>query len=144
MTPVTSAPESTGLRQCPCGRPLSFADCCGAVHAGRARAATAESLMRSRYSAFVVGDVAYLVRSWHPSTRPTGLRLDAAQRWEKLEIVATTGGGLLHAEGTVEFRAHYRIGADRDVLHERSRFVRHDGLWTYLDGEFPAPSVTGR
>jgi SEC-C motif-containing protein len=114
-----------------------LADCCGPVHSGRVRAATAEALMRSRYSAFAVGDAAYLVRSWHPSTRPGTVRLDPAQRWERLEIVATSGGGLLHAEGTVEFRAHYRIGAEREVLHERSRFVRDDGVWTYLDGVTP-------
>lgn len=91
--------------------------------------------MRSRYSAFAVGDDAYLLRSWHPSTRPAVLRLDSAQQWERLEILNTVGGGLLHADGTVEFRAHYRIGTRQGVLHERSRFVRDDGRWVYLDGE---------
>ena len=99
--------------------------------------------MRSRYSAFAVGDAAYLLRSWHPSTRPDVMRLDPAQHWERLEIIATTGGGLLDAEGTVEFRAHYRIGTRRAVLHERSRFVRYDGRWTYLDGLSPTPSTKG-
>ena len=91
--------------------------------------------MRSRYTAFAVGDEAYLLRSWHPSTRPAALSLDSAQRWERMEIVDTVAGGLLHAEGTVEFRAHYRIGGRSAVLRERSRFVRHDGQWVYLDGE---------
>jgi SEC-C motif domain protein len=103
------------------------------VHAGAA-AATAEALMRSRYSAFATGDAEYLLQSWHPDTRPRTLTLDPAQQWERLEIVATTGGGPLHAEGTVEFRAHYRHRAQPGVLHERSRFARVDGRWVYVDG----------
>ncbi len=86
--------------------------------------------MRSRYTAFATGDAAYLLRSWHPSTRPAELSLDPRQRWRRLEVLATSGGGLLHTEGTVEFRAHHDHGA----LHERSRFRRADGHWTYLDG----------
>jgi SEC-C motif domain protein len=90
--------------------------------------------MRSRYSAFATGDAEYLLRSWHPDTRPSTVPLDPAQQWERLEIVATTGGGLLHAEGTVEFRAHYRHRTHSGVLHERSRFSRVDGRWVYVDG----------
>ncbi|MBM7776151.1 SEC-C motif-containing protein [Actinokineospora baliensis] len=90
--------------------------------------------MRSRYSAFALGDVDYVSRTWHPDTRPTDLVLDADQRWTLLEIVATEGGGPFHAKGAVEFRAHYRHNRDRGVLHERSRFVRDGGLWLYLDG----------
>lgn len=86
--------------------------------------------MRSRYSAFAVGDAAYLLRTWHSSTRPRVVDLDPAQRWTGLEIVSTTGGGLLHATGTVEFRAHYRGG----VLHENSRFRKENGEWRYVDG----------
>jgi SEC-C motif-containing protein len=91
--------------------------------------------MRSRYSAFAVGDPAYLLQSWHPRTRPATLDLEPGQRWERLEILSTTDGGLLHAEGSVEFQAHYRTAAGQQgVLHEISRFVRHDGQWMYLDG----------
>lgn len=88
--------------------------------------------MRSRYSAFVVGDVAYLVRTWHPRTRPEGLDLDPGMRWAGLEILGTEGGSAFHATGTVTFRASYRGGS----LHERSRFERVDGAWVYVDGEF--------
>jgi SEC-C motif domain protein len=91
--------------------------------------------MRSRYSAFATGDVEYLLTSWHPDTRPEKLTLDPAQRWVRLEIVGTTGGGLLHKEGTVEFRAHYRHSSHTGVLHERSRFTRVDGQWRYVDGD---------
>jgi len=120
--------------ECPCGTGQSYDECCGPSHAGTVPASTAEKLMRSRYSAFAVGDADYLLRSWHSSTRPASVPLETGQRWTGLEIVATTGGGPLHAEGTVEFRAHYRHHKQRGVLHERSRFVREDGHWTYLDG----------
>jgi SEC-C motif-containing protein len=91
--------------------------------------------MRSRYSAFATGDVEYLLRSWHPSTRPRKLTLDPSQHWNRLEILNTTGGGLLHAEGTVEFRAHYRQSTHTGVLHENSRFTRVAGQWVYVDGD---------
>jgi SEC-C motif-containing protein len=110
--------------------PLPLDECCGRHHTGVVSAPTAEALMRSRYSAFVVGDADYLLRSWHSSTRPRTLTLDPAQRWTGLEIVSSTGGGLLHEVGTVEFRAHYEGG----VVHENSRFRREDGEWRYLDG----------
>ncbi|WP_424185752.1 YchJ family protein [Actinokineospora sp. G85] len=118
---------------CPCGTGLPLSDCCGRVLAGAAPAATAEALMRSRFTAFAVGDQAYLLRSWHPDTRPRRLRLDDSTRWERLEVVGKSGGGMLHAEGTVEFRAHYREGGETGVMHERSRFVRHEGAWVYWD-----------
>lgn len=119
--------------RCPCGTGADLAGCCGRYHAGTA-APTAEALMRSRYSAFVLGEVGYLLRTWHPDTRPPSLTLDPARRWTGLEIVATTGGGPLHATGTVEFRAHYRAGGVRARQHERSRFRRDAGRWAYLDG----------
>lgn len=89
--------------------------------------------MRSRYTAFAVGDVAYLERTWHSSTRPRHLELDRATRWTKLEILGSTGGGAFHTEGTVEFRAHYRDrGGAEQSMHENSSFVREDGAWVYL------------
>ena len=89
--------------------------------------------MRSRYSAFAVGDTGYLLRTWHPSTRPAALDLEPAQRWTRLEILKTTGGSAFHTEGTVEFRAHYTLHGHADSQHEHSRFVREDGAWVYLD-----------
>ncbi|SCG53670.1 SEC-C motif-containing protein [Micromonospora halophytica] len=89
--------------------------------------------MRSRYTAFAVGDADYLLRSWHSSTRPARLRLDPAQQWTRLEIVDTERGSLFDSEGTVTFRAHYRESGRPGTLDERSRFVREDGRWVYLD-----------
>jgi len=91
--------------------------------------------MRSRYTAFVVGDADYLDQTWHPGTRPAELSLDPAQRWTALEILDVGAGGEADVRGTVEFRAAWRHGRDRGVLHERSRFVRQGGRWWYLDGE---------
>jgi SEC-C motif-containing protein len=88
--------------------------------------------MRSRFSAFAVGDDAYLRRTWHPATRPRRVRLDPRQRWSRLEVLARTGGGLLDTDGTVEFRAHYTVRGEPGVLHEHSRFARHAGRWVYL------------
>ena len=120
---------------CPCGSGLPYAECCRPLHRGEATAATAEALMRSRFSAFAVGDADYLLRSWHSSTRPARLRLDPGQRWTRLEILATDRGGLFDTTGTVTFRAHYREAGRPGALEEQSRFVREDGHWVYLDAE---------
>ncbi|MDH6130572.1 YchJ family protein [Kitasatospora sp. GP82] len=119
---------------CPCGLPTTYGECCGRLHRGEATAATAELLMRSRFSAFAVRDEAYLLRSWHPDTRPERLDLDSRLRWVRLEIVATADGGPFHSEGTVRFRAHYADGRQEGSMEELSRFVRVDGAWVYVDG----------
>ncbi|MFX0594960.1 YchJ family protein [Melissospora conviva] len=127
--------EATGkIRPCPCGLGLPYDECCGPLHGGQA-AASAEALMRSRFSAFALGDAAYLLRSWHSTTRPARLLLDPRQRWTRLEVLGTEAGGLLDSTGVVEFRAHYREPGETGSVHERSRFVREHGHWVYLDGE---------
>src|SRR5688572_28400782 len=100
--PASRGPVS---RPCPCGTGLPLAECCGRLHDGTAPAATAEQLMRSRYSTFVLGDPGYLLATWHATTRPRMLELDPAVRWTGLDVLATTGGAMFDAEGTVEFRA---------------------------------------
>lgn len=126
-------------RPCPCGLPASYGDCCGALHQGRTAAATPEALMRSRYSAFAVGDTRYLLDTWHPSTRPASLDRDPATRWVRLEVLSATGGTAFHTEGTVDFRAHYLNGGTRGVLAEHSRFLRDGGAWRYLGPIAAAP-----
>jgi SEC-C motif-containing protein len=88
--------------------------------------------MRSRYCAFVKQDEGYLLRTWHPRTRPSRVEFDPGMRWSGLEILGTEQGSGFHSMGTVTFRASYRGGS----LHERSRFERVDGAWVYLDGDF--------
>ena len=118
-------------RGCPCGLPAAYDRCCGRFHAGEAPP-TAELLMRSRYTAYAREDGAYLLASWHSSTRPATLPFDPSLRWTRLHVVATSGGGLLDTVGTVHFRAtHVRRGAV-GVLEEHSRFSREDGRWVYV------------
>jgi len=119
------------VRACHCGLLGGYAACCGRLHRGDVHASTAEELMRSRYSAFAVGDAAYLLATWHPSTRPRRLDLGDT-RWRRLEVLSASGG-LLDTEGRVHFRAYANDG----VMEERSRFVRSERRWMYLD---PVPS----
>ncbi len=119
---------------CPCGTGLTYAECCGPLHGGVRPATTAVALMRSRFSAFAVGDAAYLLTSWHPATRPADLTLDESIAWRRLQIVDTDAGGERDTAGVVEFRAQYVHDGKRHILHERSRFERVEGHWRYLDG----------
>ncbi|MBH0054294.1 MULTISPECIES: YchJ family protein [unclassified Salinibacterium] len=121
------------MKACPCQSLETYDDCCGRFHRGEALAPTAERLMRSRYSAYVRGETDYLLQTWHPSTRPATLELDADVRWFRLEIVARTGGSMFDSQGTVEFRAHYRNDGSADQQHENSSFVRENGAWLYVD-----------
>jgi SEC-C motif-containing protein len=89
--------------------------------------------MRSRYSAFAVGNARYLLHSWHPRTRPAALELDADLLWFRLDIVSTTRGTLLDTAGTVEFRAFSKQGSNVSEQHEVSRFLKDEGRWLYLD-----------
>jgi SEC-C motif-containing protein len=116
---------------CPCGLGDDYDSCCGRLHAGAA-APTANALMRSRYSAFAVGDAGYLLRTWHSSSRPPSPRLDSACRWIRLAVLDTRDGGLFDTTGTVQFRAIYSRDGQRGVLAETSKFLREGGRWTYL------------
>jgi SEC-C motif-containing protein len=92
--------------------------------------------MRSRFSAFALGLDGYLLSSWHPSTRPALLESDDGTVWRKLQIVDAVAGGPGDDTGIVEFRASFRDPSSAaGLLHERSRFARVDGRWTYLDGD---------
>ena len=124
---------------CPCGRldsrgrTLAFEACCGRYLGTGVPAPDAESLMRSRYSAFVRGDVVHLQATWHASTRPATLELEPGQHWLGLEVRRHVAQDEAHAE--VEFVARSRVGGRGVRLHERSRFVREGGQWFYVDGD---------
>lgn len=134
--------------ECPCGgaapnlrsgaKPPRFADCCGPyIDAGKA-APTALELMRSRYSAYVLGASDYLRATWAPPTRPADIDADPAApdapKWLGLQIKRFAAQDDTHAE--VEFVARYKVGGRAHRLHELSRFVRgDDGRWRYLDGD---------
>lgn len=126
---------------CSCGRrdarhrPMSLAQCCGRWLAGGVSAPDAESLMRSRYVAYVRGDAAYLRATWHPRTCPVDVTPDPGTRWLGLDVREHRVLDADHAE--VTFVARFRpVTAGPAVrLHERSRFVREGGRWYYVDGD---------
>ncbi|MFT3659906.1 MAG: YchJ family protein [Gordonia sp. (in: high G+C Gram-positive bacteria)] len=124
----------TSDQRCPCRSGETLAQCCGR-HLDGAAAPTAQALMRSRYTAFALGDPEYLSDTWHPSTRPSSIELDPEQRWLHLTVESASGGGPFDTDGIVEFTAVYRTPAGRGELRERSRFVREDGRWYYVDGD---------
>lgn len=125
------------LTPCPCGNTAGYAQCCGPLHEG-AVAETAERLMRSRYSAYVLKREDYLLATWHASTRPVSLKLAAQQpspTWLGLHVKQHEEHG---ERATVEFIARLRYGGGKaQRMHEISRFVREQGCWYYLDGRFP-------
>ncbi|AZN36550.1 YchJ family protein [Iodobacter ciconiae] len=116
---------------CPCDSGRVYAKCCGPFHQGLA-AETAEQLMRSRYSAFVLNLYDYLMKTWHTSTRPVSLADEEPVRWLGLKV-KNTQSDLLHAE--VEFIARYKIAGKAWKLHEKSCFVFEDNSWYYVDGD---------
>ncbi len=126
---------------CPCGRldkkgrAVAYADCCGrfVAHFETLPAPDAEHLMRSRYSAFVLENAAYLQATWQAGQRPETLDFEPGARWLGLSVKDFRTTGEDSAE--VEFVARYRIAGRAVRLHERSRFVREDGRWYYLDGD---------
>lgn len=118
---------------CPCSPDRGYAACCAPLHAGEP-AADAAALMRSRYSAYALGLHGYVLATWHASTRPAALEPDADVRWLGLDVRAHVADG---DAAEVEFVARWRSGGARaQRLHERSRFVREDGRWFYVDGTF--------
>ena len=115
---------------CPCGSQLDYKDCCGLFHDG-ALAPDALTLMKSRYSAFVMKRADYLLRTWHEKTRPVELKLDEPIKWLGLEIVSYEE---LADQATVSFIARGKISGRAFKQVERSRFVKQNGQWYYVDG----------
>jgi SEC-C motif-containing protein len=128
-----SARDAT--KACPCGSAKPFDACCGPCLDGARAAPTAEALMRSRYVAYALGREDYLLATWHASTRPAALGLDAqpAMRWIGLDIKRHEALG--DARAVVEFVARHRVGGRARRLHETSRFVFETGRWFYVDGD---------
>lgn len=132
-------------RPCPCGTELELNACCGRFLpscGGTSQAQSPEQLMRSRYTAFALGDADYLLASWHPDTRPASVHIDPSITWTGLEIISADGDTPYAATGTVEFRAQFWHKAIRrsGVQQERSIFQREDGRWFYLRGTIHSDS----
>lgn len=122
---------------CPCGSGADFAACCGRYLDGGAAAPSAEALMRSRYTAYTLARDDYLLRTWHPSTRPPHLDLATTPRpkWLGLQVIRHLPDAEDLDRAAVEFVARYRIGGRGARMHETSRFVRECGAWYYIDGD---------
>ena len=120
------------VEACPCGSDTAYTNCCGMWHAGQS-APTAETLMRSRYTAYVLGLEDYLLYTWHPDTRPASLGLseDVGTKWLGLDVRRSESTGADSA--LVEFIARYKVNGKACRLHEVSRFIKLDGQWLYLD-----------
>ncbi|WP_202933354.1 YchJ family protein [Vibrio navarrensis] len=124
---------------CPCGSQLTYQHCCEKAHLNHSHVTTPEQLMRSRYTAHVLGLVDYVVNTYHPSCLAEKQREDIAESiendWCKLEVVKAEAGSNEN-EGFVEFKAYFNEDGKQYCLSERSRFVKEEGLWYYIDGTF--------
>lgn len=135
MKPTPTPPAAAPACECESG--LAYVACCGRYLDHGERPATAEALMRSRYSAYARGNTDYLRATWHASTRPADLALetDTATRPKWIGLAVRDHANQDEDHATVEFVARYRIGGRAHRLHERSRFVRQEGRWFYVDGD---------
>lgn len=124
---------------CPCGSLLTYGECCGLYIEGKKSPPTAVALMRSRYTAYVLRDEEYLVKTWLPDNRPEPGAHNPDLHWVSLEVLGVTAGGEGDKEGQVEFVANYKLDGRYEQLHELSSFKRYRNRWYYVDGEDGAP-----
>lgn len=125
---------------CPCGSGWSFAACCEPIIKGKSKAINAQQLMRSRYTAFTIANIDYLMISHHSSTRPIKER-KSIEKWAKsvkwigLTILNTFRGEADDEIGYVEFKAFYLENGKPEHIHEKSFFQRENETWVYVSGE---------
>lgn len=120
---------------CPCGgvpTGASYEDCCEPALTMQTWPATAEALMRSRYTAFALGDRDHLFRTWHPRTRPADVTADPGTEWLGLTVHAVENGRPDQDSGTVDFTARYIEAGRGESVHEKSRFAKRAGRWMYV------------
>jgi len=120
---------------CLCGSGINYVDCCGLYHDSATLPATAEALMRSRFTAYAQRNADYLRATWDSGRCPDVIDFSRETAvWQRLEVVDTKKGGQHDDKGVVEFKAYYLQDGEACVLHEVSRFIKKDGRWFYLDG----------
>jgi SEC-C motif-containing protein len=137
------------MEQCPCGSGKNYSECCEPLIKGKLSAKTAEELMRSRYSAYVKKEIAYIIDTILPEKQTTldeqGIRRWSENaQWQKLQILNTEDGGQNDAEGKVEFIAHYIDKGQTSKHHEIGKFTKYNDRWYYNDAEIPAPQQVVR
>lgn len=124
---------------CPCGSGTAYTDCCQRFWATQQKPNTAEQLMRSRYTAFVLQKAQYLIDTHHPDFRSQD-ELKSLKKsfkgmvWHDLEIIHTELGQVVDVTGIVEFKASFSCLGKHDVIHERSSFVKEQEQWFYTTG----------
>ncbi|HEX9789586.1 MAG TPA: YchJ family protein [Kiloniellales bacterium] len=126
------------MTACPCGSGQNLDVCCGPLIGGTP-AATAEALMRSRYSAFVLGEAGYLAETLSPEMRADFDESEAEKtskdtKWLGLEVRAVTGGGPDDDRGKVEFVVRFRVNNQPHIHHELADFTRENGRWVCAGG----------
>lgn len=122
---------------CYCGQIETYTNCCEKLHKNPKAAKTAEQLMRSRYSAFVLANGDYLMQTHHKTTRPLKekkaiVKWAKSVNWIKLEILNTSQGKPNDKTGTVTFNAYFYENGKVDIIHENSAFIQQDQQWFYL------------
>ncbi len=132
------------MEECPCGSGREYRECCMPLLAGDRKAATAEELLRARYSAHVKLQMDYVRETTHPEQLPkyeetTARNWAEKSEWDRLEIVETKAGGVDDETGEIEFVAHYRQKDKPKTHHELAHFRRHEGEWYFYDGEGVVP-----
>ena len=148
------------MKPCPCGSGKALSECCGPIIHGMENAPTAEALMRSRFSAFALGHIEHIQRTYALAIREAcpvpNSGLDERIEWTRLEILDRVSGGTKDDEGTVTFIAHYRLGGIAGSYREHSRFCREGGEWVYMGDNvvsgrvgkigrnYPCPCGSGR
>ncbi|MBR7888000.1 YchJ family protein [Marinomonas sp. A79] len=120
---------------CPCGSESQYADCCGIFHVNPGSAPTAESLMRSRYSAFALGQFDYIDATQALPLAENAEDSNGRTLWTKLEIISTEQGMESDTTGKVTFAAHFKEGKHTGCLKEVSMFEKQQGKWFYVSGE---------
>ena len=125
---------------CPCGSKLAYDECCRPLINNERPGATAEQVMRARYSAYARAEIGYLLSSLHPDHRSdfdekSTRSWSESSEWHNLEIVKTEDGGPEDSEGRVEFIASYTEKGVRKDHHEMASFVKKDGIWYFMNGE---------
>ena len=129
---------------CACNSGKQYAACCKPLISGNASASTAEALMRSRYVAFAARNVDYLLRTWHPSTRPASIADSSLPELYGLQIVRTEAGGETDDEGIVEFRAKHALKKKIKSIQEVSRFVKENSEWLYVGDALESAPVASQ
>jgi SEC-C motif-containing protein len=134
------------MKLCPCGSGQTFSSCCRQYISGKAKAPTAEALMRSRYSAYVEQEIDYIINTCvhrgkddidYKSTRDWSEK----SKWLGLKILSTEKGSFTDTEGTVEFEATYERDGLRDVHHETGKFIKEKDEWLYVEGHVSARTI---